>query len=217
MKASTIVRTLQLIRRQVELCSIPSVTKVSRKKDPYLVLISCILSLRTKDKTTYDAAERLFKVADNPKKMRMLSAALIEKLIYPVGFYRTKARVILGISKKIISEFSRQVPRTREQLLQFKGVGLKTANLVLGLGYAIPAICVDTHVHRISNRLGWVKTKTPEKTESALMRIIPKKYWIGLNAILVTFGQNLCEPISPFCSKCAVSSLCSRIGVHRSR
>jgi len=211
------VQILKLIERQVRKFRVPVVTEVAERRDPYLVLISCILSLRTKDKTTTEAGKRLFRVADIPKKMLRLSLGRVEKLIYPVGFYRNKAKVILGVSSKILKEFSGRVPASIESLLTLKGVGRKTANLVLGLGYGIPAICVDTHVHRISNRLGWVKTKNPLQTEEALEKIIPKNYWINLNTILVTFGQNLCQPVSPFCSRCKINKYCLKIGVGRSR
>jgi endonuclease-3 len=212
-----IVKTIKLIEKQVKEFNVPIVTKVSKKKDPYKVLISCILSLRTKDKTTAEASQRLFRVADNPSNMVKLSDTRIQKLIYPVGFYRNKAKAILGISRKILKDFDGRVPDNLEDLLKFKGVGRKTANLVLGLGFNIPAICVDTHVHRISNRLGWVRTKTPQETEEALEKIVPKEYWIDLNTILVTFGQNICAPISPFCSRCYVYGYCKRIGLTRSR
>ena len=196
---------------------VPSVTKIARRRDPYRVLVSCILSLRTKDKTTIEASNRLFKVADDPRSMLKLNENRIRKLIYPVGFYRNKSRVILGLSRRIIEEYSGRVPDSLEELLKLKGVGRKTANLVLGLGFGIPAICVDTHVHRISNRLGWVKTKIPEETEKALREIIPRREWIKLNTTLVTFGQNLCLPVSPFCSKCDVYEFCKRKGVNKSR
>lgn len=212
-----ILKTLNLIEKQVKKFKIPSVTEVSYRKDPYQVLISCLLSLRTKDKTTIEAASRLFKVADDPKSMVKLTPLRIQKLIYPVGFYRNKSQVILEASKRILKEFGGDVPDNLEDLLKLKGVGRKTANLVLGLGYKVPAICVDTHVHRISNRLGWVRTKTPEQTEYDLGKIIPKKSWIDLNTALVTFGQNICLPISPWCSRCFVRSFCKRAGVDRFR
>jgi len=212
-----ILKTINLIEKQVKKFKIPSVTEVSYRKDPYQVLISCLLSLRTKDKTTIEAASRLFKVADDPKSMVKLTPLRIQKLIYPVGFYRNKSQVILEASKRILKEFGGDVPDNLEDLLKLKGVGRKTANLVLGLGYKVPAICVDTHVHRISNRLGWVRTKTPEQTEYDLGKIIPKKSWIDLNTALVTFGQNICLPISPWCSRCFVRSFCKRAGVDRFR
>lgn len=212
-----VLKSLKLIERQVGIFRVPIVTDVSRRKDPFLILISCILSLRTKDKTTTEASSRLFKVASTPLSMVKLYARKIQKLIYPVGFYRNKSRTILEVSKKLISDFGGKVPRRLEELLSLKGVGRKTANLVLGLGFKIPAICVDTHVHRISNRLGWVKTKAPEETEKALENIFPRRCWIDLNTTLVTFGQNICVPLSPFCSKCAVNKSCLRVGVVRGR
>jgi len=211
------VRLIKLIEKQARSFNIPWVTIVSYKRDPYRVLISCILSLRTKDKTTQEASKRLFPAADNPKAMVKLPVARIRKLIYPVGFYRNKAGFILKMSRDILEKFQGKVPDKLEELLSLKGVGRKTANLVLGLGYRIPAICVDTHVHRISNRLGWVETKEPGQTEEALQKIIPRKYWIRLNTILVAFGQNLCLAISPYCSRCYVCQDCRKIGVKRSR
>jgi len=210
-------RVLSLIRKQTERFIIPSVTLISYNKDPYQVLVSCILSLRTKDKTTIEAAKRLFRVAPCPQDMIKLTRLRLEKLIFPVGFYHRKAKVILDLSRKIIREFNAKVPSKIEDLLSFKGVGRKTANLVLGLGFNIPAICVDTHVHRISNRLGWINTKSPEDSEAALEKIIPKNLWIDLNTILVGFGQNLCQPVSPICSRCSVVNFCKRKGVIRSR
>jgi endonuclease-3 len=212
-----IVRVIRLIEKQVKDFTVPSVTLVSRRNDPYQVLISCLLSLRTKDKTTIEASLRLFKVADNPKDMVKLTPLRIQKLIYPVGFYRNKSRVIIGASKRILEDFSGRVPDELDELLKLKGVGRKTANLVLGLGYNKPAICVDTHVHRISNRLGWVKTEIPEETEEALRKIVPRPLWIDLNTTIVTFGQNLCFPVSPFCSRCSVFKYCKRTGVTRFR
>lgn len=211
------VRIIKLIEKQIKSCTVPIVTIVSEKKNPFLILVSCILSLRTKDKTTVEASKRLFSVAKSPREMLQLSFAKLSRIIYPVGFYRKKSKVIFDISASIIRDFKGKVPNTIEGLLSLKGVGRKTANLVLGLGYAIAAICVDTHVHRISNRLGWVKTDTPEQTEIALQKIIPKRYWIELNTILVTFGQNICLPISPLCSSCLIRKYCKRTGVGRWR
>lgn len=212
-----IVKVIRLIKKQVKGFVIPSVTKIAAKRDPFLVLVSCILSLRTKDKTTIEASKRLFAISSSPKSMMKVPRERLEKLIYPVGFYRNKAKAILGISRKLIKSFNSKVPDTLDKLLEFIGVGRKTANLVLGLGFGIPAICVDIHVHRISNRLGWITTKSPEDSEEALKKIIPKNYWIELNTILVTFGQNLCLPVSPFCSKCPVYQFCKRKGVIKSR
>jgi endonuclease-3 len=208
---------LSILKKDLKRFVVPSVTQIASRKSPFQVLISCILSLRTKDKTTIEASKRLFAQAVEPKTLIKLSKKKIESLIYPVGFYRNKARDILNISNLIVRDFGGRVPNSLEQLLNFKGVGRKTANLVLGLGFGIPAICVDTHVHRISNRLGWVKTKDPNETEIALSRIIPKKYWVELNTVLVTFGQNICLPISPWCSKCPVEKSCKRAGVYKYR
>ncbi len=186
-------------------------------KDPFKILISTVLSLRTKDETTHKATDRLFDVANTPERMMKLSVEEIQKLIYPVGFYKTKAENIKKICKKLIDEYDGKVPDTIDELLTFKGVGRKTANLVITLGYDKLGICVDTHVHRISNRLGYVKTKTPEKTEFALRKKLPKKYWIIYNDLLVVYGQNLCKPISPFCSKCKISKYCDKVGVDKHR
>jgi len=180
---------------------------------PFRVLISCILSLRTQDATTAKASHRLFAVADTPQAMVKLSAKKIEKLIYPVGFYKTKARQIREICRRIIAQYGGRVPDEIDELLKFKGVGRKTANLVVTLGYNKPGICVDTHVHRISNRWGYINTATPEKTEIALRAKLPKRYWIEYNNLLVNFGQHLCRPISPLCSLCPVQKYCPQLGV----
>ena len=216
-KDITAIKAVALIQKQARKFKVPSVTQISLLNNPYRVLISCILSLRTRDKATIEASRRLFRVADDPWDMVKLSSGKIEKAIFPVGFYRNKAKVILGLSRKIINDFQGKVPDRIEDLLSLKGVGRKTANLVLGLGFGIPAICVDTHVHRISNRLGWVKTNKPEETEMALRSIFPERFWIGLNTTLVAFGQNLCLPVSPLCSICDAVCLCKRLGVEKSR
>jgi endonuclease-3 len=181
------------------------------------VLVACILSLRTHDRTTGPAAVRLFAAADTPSAMLALSPRTIEGLIYPVGFYRTKARVIIGLCQDVLERFDGRVPDDIDALLTLKGVGRKTANLVVTLGYGKPGICVDTHVHRISNRLGYIRTRDPEATEIALRARLPRRYWIGYNDLLVAFGQNICTPISPRCSICPVSELCPRVGVTSAR
>lgn len=183
----------------------------------FKVLISTVLSLRTKDATTEKASHRLFAKADSPAEMLKLSASEIETLIYPVGFYRTKAKNILEICRVLLEKFEGKVPHDLDTLLTLKGVGRKTANLVVTVGYGKPGICVDTHVHRISNRWGFVKTKTPDETEAELRRILPKRYWINFNDLLVSYGQNLCVPVSPFCSRCKVRAHCPRLGVQKSR
>jgi endonuclease-3 len=186
-------------------------------RDPFRVLIACILSLRTQDTTTGPAAERLFALAGTPESILTLSRDEIARAIYPVGFYRTKARAILGICADLLERFEGMVPDDIDQLLTLPGVGRKTANLVVTMGYGKPGICVDTHVHRISNRLGYVRTRTPEQTEMALRARLPRRFWIGYNDLLVAFGQNICAPISPRCSRCPVGGLCARIGVTTSR
>ncbi len=188
-----------------------------RTGDPFRVLIACILSLRTQDTTTGPASERLFALAATPKAMLRLPASRIAKAIYPVGFYRTKARVIRGICHDLLERFAGRVPDDIDALLTLDGVGRKTANLVVTMGFGKPGICVDTHVHRISNRLGYVRTRTPEETEMALRARLPRRYWIGYNDLLVAFGQNVCTPISPRCSTCPVRALCRRVGVAASR
>jgi endonuclease-3 len=185
--------------------------------DPFRVLVACILSLRTQDTTTGPAAGRLFALAGTPEAMLRLTPRRIERAIYPVGFYRTKARAILGICRDLLARFGGRVPDDLDALLTLGGVGRKTANLVITVGYGKPGICVDTHVHRISNRLGYVRTRTPEATEMALRSKLPPRYWIGYNDLLVSFGQNICAPISPRCSTCPVRSLCRRVGVTSSR
>ena len=185
--------------------------------DPFRVLIACILSLRTQDTTTGPAAARLFAVAATPADMLKLPAPRIARLIYLVGFYRTKARVILGICRDLLERFEGRVPDTLDELLTLNGVGRKTANLVVTMGFGKPGICVDTHVHRISNRLGYVRTKNPEETEMALRARLPRRFWIDYNDLLVGFGQNICAPISPRCSVCPVRPLCRRVGVTSSR
>jgi len=211
-------QVIKILRQEMKDLPDPSVTLVGKRwKSPYLVLISCILSLRTKDETTLPASERLFKLADNPQTMLKLKAKQIEQVVFPVGFYKTKAKNILGISRDIIEKFDEQVPDDIDTLMTMKGVGRKTANLVLTEGFGIPAMCVDTHVHRISNRFGYVETKTPDETEIVLREKLPKKHWMDYNALLVTWGQNRCRPISPKCSECGVKKYCSRVNVNVSR
>ncbi|MDQ7052180.1 MAG: endonuclease III [candidate division KSB1 bacterium] len=206
------------IRRTVRPFKDTALTEVAEStRDPFRVLISCIISLRTKDEVTAEASARLFAHAATPEKMRRLSAETIETLIYPAGFYRNKAKNILQVCDILVEQHGGRVPDRLEDLLALPGVGRKTANLVLSVGFRIPAICVDTHVHRIANRMGWVQTKTPEQTEMALMEVLPKKHWIEINDLLVSFGQNICKPISPFCSRCPVAAHCTRVGVERSR
>lgn len=178
--------------------------------DPYLVLIACILSLRTNDRTTYPATLRMLELANNPKDMAKVKVEDLAKAIYPVGFYENKAKQIIELSRQIDEELGGKVPDEIDELCKFKGVGRKTANLVVARGFNKPAICVDVHVHRIFNRLGYVKTKNPEETEFALREKLPVKYWIDINTLIVTHGQNVCKPIKPNCSVCPIEKYCAK-------
>jgi len=202
----------------------PSVTTVAEKykqssglKSPWAVLVSTIISLRTKDEVTLVASEKLLKKADSPKKLNSLSNSVIEKLIYPAGFYRNKTASLKSIANILLEKYNGNVPSTMEELLALPGVGRKTANLVLGEAFDIDAICVDIHVHRISNRCGWLKSRNPEETEMILREILPEKYWRRINYLLVLYGQKICRPISPFCSLCVISDFCKRNEVIKTR
>jgi endonuclease-3 len=209
---------MAILRQEVPHWDVPVVTLIAQeKREPYRVLMSTLLSLRTQDQTTAAAAQRLFALADTPQAMVTLDRQTIEQAIYPVGFYRTKAVQILDISQRLLGEFGGRVPDDIDVLTTFHGVGRKTANLVLAEGYGIPAICVDTHVHRISNRWGYVKTKDPLATEMALRQKLPREYWIEYNPMLVALGQPCCKPTSPICSACSLTQFCKRVGVQRSR
>ena len=207
-----------VLKRQVRSLHLPWLDEMTAtERDPFKVLISCLLSLRTQDKVTGEASQRLFTLAQTPEALSRLPVAKIEKAIYPVGFYRVKARRIKDLSGTLVHEYKGRVPNSIEELLLLKGVGRKTANLVVTLGYDQEGICVDTHVHRISNRWGLVKTKTPIQTEFALREALPIRYWKQLNGQLVAFGQGICKPISPYCSQCKIRPACDRVGVILSR
>ena len=198
--------------------ALPAVSELAaERRDPFQVLVSTIISLRTKDEVTGPAARRLLARAPSPAALAALPAAEIAELIYPAGFYRTKGGHLRAAATILEHDHRGEVPRSRAALLRLPGVGRKTANLVLGLGFGIPAICVDTHVHRICNRLGWVDTREPDATELALARALPRRYWIPINAIMVSFGQQVCMPVSPRCSACPVRARCPRRGVTRHR
>jgi endonuclease-3 len=214
--SSPIVPVLKAIGRAITSMEEPAVEKISEatQEDPFQVLIATLLSAQTKDAVTAAASERLFAVADTPAAMAKLTVPRIERLIYPVSFYRTKARHVKLACRQILDNFGGVVPPTMEELLTLAGVGRKTANLVLILSHASrDNICVDTHVHRISNRLGWVRTRTPDETEQALYRVVPRKWWPDVNLYLVTWGQNVCKPVYPRCRACVVSTMCPRLGV----
>jgi endonuclease III len=194
-----------------------TLNRMRKKPDAFKILMSCLLSLRTKDKNTEKASRQLFEVADTPKEITKLPISRLEKLIFSSGHYKKKARVLQSVSNELINRFDSKVPSTKEELLSIKGIGPKTANIVLAFAYGKDALPIDTHCHRIPNRLGWIKTKTPEQTEKELEKILPKIYWKEFNAIFVQFGQTICQPISPWCSKCRVNKYCPKIGVIRSR
>lgn len=219
MDNATIHTVLRILKKEIGKWKVPAVGLVaeSAADRPFETLVSTILSLRTKDKVTEAASGRLLERAPTPRAVADLTEGVVEKLIYPVGFYRTKAKNLLATCRIILDDHGGKVPRGMDALLKLPGVGRKTANLVLTVGFGDYGICVDTHVHRISNIWGYVKTKTPEETEFALRGKLPKKHWIAYNDILVTFGQNLCVPISPWCSRCPVARYCPRIGLKRSR
>jgi endonuclease-3 len=209
-----LIRQLEGVRASVRPTTL---AEVERQRDPFRLLVACVISLRTKDAVTAAASARLFAVADTPAALAQLEEDRIARHIFPAGFYRTKARQLRAIARRLVADHGGAVPPRREDLLALPGVGRKTANLVLGLGFGIPAICVDTHVHRISNRLGLVATSTPEATEKALEGVLPRKFWIDINDLLVTFGQHICHPTSPRCSLCPLARRCPRLGVSRSR
>lgn len=219
MRQDEIHAAIRIVRREVRRWREPVVGVVARQsnRDPFLILVSCLLSLRTKDKTTQEAGDRLFALARTPAAMLKLPLKTIERAIYPVGFYRTKAKSIHRICRLLLTKYEGRVPDSIDELLTLPGVGRKTANLVVTVGYGKPGICVDIHVHRISNRWGYIKTKTPEESEQALRRILPRRYWITYNDLLVPYGQNLCLPVSPLCSQCKLAPYCDRVGVTKSR
>src|SRR5215471_19485638 len=206
-----IQKIIRILRKEVRQWAIPAIGNYV--DTPFTVLISCVLSLRTQDKTTNAASERLFAIADTPVAMLNTPVAVIQKAIYPVSFYRVKAKTIHAICEQLLERYGGEVPSNLEQLLELPGVGRKTANIVVTLAFRKTGIAVDTHVHRISNRLGYVKTKTPDQTEMALRKKLPRRYWIVFNDLLVAYGQNLCKPISPFCSNCKIAVYCRRVGV----
>jgi endonuclease-3 len=214
----TIGATLRVLRREAAGWQAPVMTLVAAEQgDPFKTLVGCILSLRTKDQTTAVATRKLFAIADSPPAMLRLTHARIERAIYPVGFYRTKARVIRQLSRDLIDRFGGRVPDEIDALLTLKGVGRKTANLVVTEAFRKPGICVDTHVHRISNRWGLVRTRNPAQTEDALRATLPRRHWLEYNGLLVAFGQTICQPVSPWCSRCPIEDRCPKLGVARSR
>jgi len=217
MKPTDLSLVLRYLRKSIKSWRVPVVTKISRQQNPFMVLVSCLLSLRTRDEITDAASRRLFVLASSPKKLLRLDPKQVEKAIYPVAFYRNKTLRLYEISRALIDDNDGKVPDSLDQLLRLKGVGRKTANLTLVLGHNKPGVCVDIHVHRIVNRWGYVQTKSPNETEKALRCKLPKRYWMEINNLLVSFGQNICKPQSPFCSNCVVLEYCEQVGVNRYR
>jgi endonuclease III len=215
MHSNHIHDVVRILRKEIRQWPVPAIGHYV--ETPFTVLISCLLSLRTQDKTTNAASERLFAIASRPKQILATPVETIQKAIYPVAFYRVKAKTIHAISDQLLTRFGGEVPSGLDDLLELPGVGRKTANIVVTLGFRKAGIAVDTHVHRISNRLGYVRTKTPNATEMALRKKLPRRYWLIYNDLLVTYGQNLCKPISPFCSRCKIAQYCRRVGVTISR
>jgi endonuclease III len=215
MRPDDIHSVVRILKREIRQWPVPALAKYV--ETPFTTLISCILSLRTQDRTTLAASDRLFAISQTPESMLAVPQKTIERAIYPVSFFRTKARTLHAICEQLLSKFHSNVPSDLETLLTLPGVGRKTANIVVTLAFRKPGIAVDTHVHRISNRLGYVRTKTPEKTEMSLRRKLPPQYWMVFNDLLVAYGQNLCKPIGPHCSICKISAYCRRVGVKSSR
>jgi len=217
-RITDIPRVWSLLRKQVKELRIPWLEQMaSTKREPFRVLVSCLLSLRTQDRTTASASDKLFSLASTPEGIASLGVTEIEEAIYPVGFYRVKAERISALSKTLVERYHGRVPDSIDELLKLKGVGRKTANLVITLGYGRYGICVDTHVHRIVNRWGCVKTRNPRETEFALREKLPKKYWKKINGLLVAFGQHICKPVSPLCSRCDLEDFCAKVNVTRHR
>ena len=218
MENKELAKVFRVLRSEALRLRTPAVTAVYETTgDPFRVLISCIISLRTKDDVTAEASKRLFAKARTPATMAKLETEELAKLIYPAGFYNVKAAAVKKACRAIVDDYGSVVPDEIDELLMLKGVGRKTANLVVTIGYGKPGICVDTHVHRITNRWGYVKTKKADDTEVALREKLPRRYWIPINDLLVAYGQNICKPVSPLCSKCKLYGLCKRVGVGKRR
>jgi endonuclease-3 len=221
MEIKNIDKTMQLLEKYFDYKERTTLNRMRKEETSnskaFRILISCLLSLRTQDKNTEIASSRLFAVAQTPREILKLSTKKLERLIYSSGHYKKKARVLKSVSKEILERFNGKVPDTREELLSIKGIGPKTANIVLSFAFGKEVLPIDTHCHRIPNRLGWVKTKKPEQTEKELEKILPRKYWKEFNGIFVLFGKTICVPISPKCSECPIKKYCKRIGVTKSR
>lgn len=217
MKPKNISQVMKILEKHFNYQKRTTLNRMRNKPNPFKILISCLLSLRTQDKNTETASKRLFAVANTPEQIVKLPIRKLEKLIFSSGHYKKKARTLKHVSKVLIKEYKGKVPNNKQELLNIKGIGPKTANIVLAFAYAQDVLPIDTHCHRIPNRLGWIKTKKPEHTEKQLEKILPKKYWNEFNGIFVLFGKTICQPISPWCSKCPIRKYCKRINVKRSR
>ncbi|MEM4215328.1 MAG: endonuclease III [Candidatus Pacearchaeota archaeon] len=218
MKTKNIDKVMNILARYFNYSEKTTLNRMRcQKEDPFKILISCLLSLRTQDKNTEKVSKQLFAVADTPEAIANMPLKKLEKLIYSSGHYKKKARTLKYVSKVLLEKYKGKVPNNKQELLSIKGIGPKTANIVLSFAFCQNVLPIDTHCHRIPNRLGWVKTKTPEQTEKALESILPKRYWREFNAIFVLFGKTICKPISPLCSKCPIARYCKKVGVKRSR
>ncbi len=217
MSNSNIIEVMEILKKYFNYSERTTLNRMKDKEDAFKILISCLLSLRTKDEVTEKVSAELFKIADSPLDILKIEDNDLEKIIFSTGHYKKKARVLKSVSKDLIERFDGNVPSSREELMSMKGIGPKTANIVLNFAFNQDVLPIDTHCHRIPNRLGWIKTKTAEKSEFALMEVLPKKYWGDFNGIFVLFGKNICLPVSPLCSKCVVNNKCCKIGVEKSR
>ncbi|MEM4152633.1 MAG: endonuclease III [Candidatus Pacearchaeota archaeon] len=218
MKTKNIDKVMNILARYFNYSEKTTLNRMRcQKEDPFKILISCLLSLRTQDKNTEKVSKQLFAVAVTPEAIANMPLKKLEKLIYSSGHYKKKARTLKYVSKVLLEKYKGKVPNNKQELLSIKGIGPKTANIVLSFAFCQNVLPIDTHCHRIPNRLGWVKTKTPEQTEKALESILPKRYWREFNAIFVLFGKTICKPISPLCSKCPIARYCKKVGVKRSR
>jgi len=216
-KEKIIISAIKILSKKYNAIDKTTLNRMRKKPNAFKILISCLLSLRARDENTEKVSKQLFEIANTPQEIIKMPIEKLEKLIFSSGHYKKKARVLQSVSRELIERFNSQVPSKKEDLLSIKGIGPKTANIVLAFAFGKAVIPVDTHVHRIPNRLGWVNTRNPEQTEEKLMEIIPKKYWKDFNAVFVQFGRDLCQPISPWCSKCPINQYCEKIGVEKSR
>lgn len=217
MTQKNISKIMNILSKKYPNTGVTTLNRMREKPNPFQILVSCLLSLRARDETTEIVSMELFKVADTPKKMVEIPTKELKKIIFKTGHYNKKAESLKHVSKTLIENFNSKVPDTYEELIGIKHIGPKTAKIVLAFAFQKHFIPIDTHCHRIPNRLGWIKTKTAEQTDKKLPKILPKKYWLDFNAIFVQFGRDICNPISPKCSQCPIEKYCPKIGVTKSR